>query len=295
VSLRIVGIGEVLWDLLPSGPQLGGAPINFAYHAGALGAEAVAISRIGTDPHGDEIRTLLAERGIDVRCLQTDTALPTGTVHVTLASDGQPHYDIRENAAWDGLQVDALAQHVCSRADAICFGTLAQRSLASRTAIRTLVASTPATSLRILDVNLRLQFYSRELLADSLAVSNIVKVNDDELPVLALLFGLHGDERAQMAQMMERWDLRAVALTRGPRGALLYTRTEWSDHPGFPATVADTIGAGDSFTAAMTIGLLRGWPLDVVNERANRVASHVASSRGAMPVIPEPLRADFVS
>jgi fructokinase len=290
---RVVGIGELLWDMLPSGKQIGGAPANFSYHAGALGAEARTISRVGDDALGHELLEQLRVLGVSTECVQVDSSMPTGTVAVEIDADGQPRFDICANVAWDHLQVDAAAMHAVSSADALCFGTLAQRDAVSRQSIRKLVAASTSEALRVLDVNLRQQYYSRALIEESLALATVLKVNDLELPRLVELFGLQGELRSQLEQLADRWQLNAIALTRGDRGSVLLTAHEYSEHPGVSVTVADTIGAGDAFTAAMTVGLLSGWALDDVNAHANHVAAFVASCSGGTPPLPAAIRSAF--
>lgn len=295
MSLKLIGIGEVLWDLLPGGKQLGGAPANFACHARALGAKARIISRVGDDANGREIIDRLGQLGVLTDCIEIDPAAPTGTVSVQIASDGQPRFTIHEQVAWDRIAGTEEAERAVTEADAVCFGTLAQRSPISRATVRGLLSRTPSASLRIFDVNLRQHFYSRELIDESLAQANVLKVNDSELPLIAEMFGISGDARAQIEQLAARFHLRTVACTRGAHGSLLLSDGRWSEHPGVVTKVVDTVGAGDSFTAAMTLGLLAGWDLDQVNHRANQVAAHVASRAGATPVLPEKLRAHFSS
>lgn len=290
VKFNIVGIGEVLWDLLPLGKQLGGAPANFAYHTSALGADAYIISRVGDDALGRELLDQLVKVGVPPGCIEVDLVRPTGTVGVAISPDGQPTFQIHENVAWDTLTGGPAAQQAVSEANAVCFGTLAQRSEPSRTTIRTLVKSTPSNALRILDVNLRQNYYSKELIQESLALANVLKLNDTELPRLREMFGLPGDERAQIVELAERFVLKVVAFTRGARGSLLYRDGQWSEHDGIPTQVVDTVGAGDAFTAAMTIGLLSGWPLDEINRRCNELAAFVCSRAGAMPPIPDRLK-----
>jgi fructokinase len=293
MTLRIVGIGEVLWDLLPEGAQLGGAPTNFTCHAAALGAQAAIISRVGADSLGDEIRATLGTRDVATECIQIDVRYPTGTVEVDVDAKGQPTFEIRRDCAWDYLQAEPIAHRTLAIADAVCFGTLAQRSETSHAAIIELITQAPIESLRIFDINLRQQYYSQALIEHSLSMASVLKLNDTELPAIAAMLGLSGDVRAQIDQLCQRWQLRAVAYTRGAHGSILRTEHEWSDHPGIPVRVQDTVGAGDAFTAAMTIGLLRGWALDDVNRHANHVASFVASSTGATPMLPESIRAQF--
>jgi fructokinase len=294
MSFKIVGLGEVLWDLLPAGRQLGGAPANFIYHAGALGAEARLISRVGQDDLGRETLERLRQLRVPTEGVEMDERLPTGTVSVEVAADGQPHYHIQENVAWDAIQGEPAGRRAVAVADAVCFGSLAQRAEPSRSTILSLVASAPAAALRIFDINLRQHYYSREIIGQSLALANVLKVNDAELPPLASMFGLLGGARAQMQQLAERHSLRAVACTRGDQGSLLFAAGRWSEHPGVPTTVVDTVGAGDAFTAAMTLGLLAGWELDRVNDHANRIAAFVCSSSGATPTLPDPLRRLFL-
>ncbi len=293
MSFRIVGIGEVLWDLLPSGRQLGGAPANFTYHAGALGANTRLVSRVGNDNLGRETLERLTKLGVPTECVEIDHRLPTGTVGVTVSTDGQPHYQIHENVAWDAIRGEAAARRAVAAADAVCFGSLTQRSEPSRWTILSLVASVPAAALRIFDINLRQHYYTRDVIEKSLALANVLKVNDAELPRLAEMFGLNGDARTQLQELAGRHSFRAVVCTRGGSGSFLFAKGRWSDHPGIPTQVVDTIGAGDSFTAAMTLGLLAGWELDRINEHANRVAAFVCSSAGATPALPNALRSLF--
>ncbi len=295
MSFKLVGIGEVLWDLLPGGRQLGGAPANFTYHARALGAEARIISRVGHDELGDEALDRLTKLGVPTDCIEVDPTLPTGTVGVEVAADGQPQFTIHKHVAWDALSGEPAGRLTVAAADAICFGTLAQRSEPSRSSIISLVAAAPPHALRILDVNLRQNYFSSRLINESLAFTDVLKLNETELPQLAAMFDLTGDERSQIRQLAERNQLRVVAYTRGGRGSLLFSEGSWSEHPGAPTKVADTIGAGDSFTAALALGLLAGWPLDEIHQRASEVAAYVCSQPGATPVLPEHLRAPFLS
>jgi fructokinase len=289
----ILGVGEVLWDLLPAGRQLGGAPANFAYHAHALGAEALVVSRVGNDALGREILDRLGSLGLPTKGVAVDAAAPTGTVSVELSDDGQPRFTIHENVAWDYLTAEEPVLALARRADAICFGSLAQRNARSRHSIRKLVAPTPARALRIFDINFRQQFYSLEIVEASLGLASVLKINDAELPVLGRLLNLPEDTKTQISELAHRFSLRLVALTRGGSGSLLFSEGRWSEHAGLPVAVKDTIGAGDAFTAAMTLGFLAGWPLDLVNQRANEVAAFVCSQAGATPLLPAEVRQTF--
>lgn len=288
----VVSLGEVLWDLLPAGPQLGGAPANFVCHARALGAEARLVSRVGDDNLGRKIIAQLDALGLGTDCIAMDARHATGTVGVELES-GQPRYVIHENVAWDFIEASPHALAAVHAANAVCFGTLAQRSEPSRRAIRALVSASASGAFRVCDINLRQHFYSHELLAESLALANVLKLNDAELPVLAALFGFAGDTRAQLAALVGRFALRLVVLTRGTHGSVLFDGANWSEHPGIEVEVKDTIGAGDSFTAATVLGFLAGWPLDRINAFANEVAAFVCSQSGATPSLPARLRRVF--
>ena len=296
MNFNVIGVGEVLWDLLVTGPQLGGAPANFAYHAHALGARAQVITRVGKDDYGREIIRRFRKMGLPETTVQIDDTVPTGTAKVALSGDGLAHFTIQENVAWDHIAVTPEALVAASEAHAICFGSLAQRSEPSRNTIQQLVAETTADGLRVFDINLRQQFYSRGLIEESLQLANVLKLNDDELPTLAEMFGLTGLPEHQIKHQIEwlahTFSLRLVALTRGANGSLLYQKdndnneVRWSDCPSRPVKVVDTVGAGDSFTAAMVLGLLRKMDLDEINTIANEVARYVCSQPGATPALP---------
>ena len=292
MSFRVIGIGEVLWDLLPSGPQLGGAPANFAYHARQMGAEGSVISRVGRDDYGRKIMQRFAEMKINNGTLQVDDQLPTGTASVLL-DGGSPHFSISENVAWDALSFTREASEAARQANAICFGTLAQRNREAAAVIQRIVAETPLTSLRVFDVNLRERFYSEEILRRSLEIANVLKMNDHELAIISPMFDLKGDTNQRIDQLARKFDLQLVALTRAGQGSLLYRFGAWSDLPGRKMDVVDTIGAGDAFTAALVMGLLNQLSLADSHRIATDVASFVCSHSGAMPVLPSHLRAAF--
>ena len=293
MSFRVVGIGEVLWDLFPDGPQLGGAPANFAYHAHALGGRSLVLTRIGTDRFGDEILERFKAMELPLGTVQLDGEAPTGTVTVRLNGNGVPHFVIHENVAWDGLEITETARGAVSQANAICFGTLAQRKPVSRETIQQLVGASPANALRVFDINLRQQFYSREIIEQSLVLANVVKLNDGELSILAEMFQLGATPQRQMEKLAQDFGLRHVALTRGPNGSLLYQLGRWSMQPPPPVHVVDTVGAGDSFTAALVMGLLAEMDLDAIHAAAAEVAGYVCSQAGATPVLPPQLRERF--
>jgi fructokinase len=292
---NVVGIGEVLWDLLESGPQLGGAPANFAYHAHALGAAAQVITRVGSDDLGREIVGRFRQMGLPDATVQIDDTAPTGTATVALTGDGLAHFTIQENVAWDRIALTPEAAAAAKQADAVCFGSPAQRCALSRNTIQELLRATPDTALRVFDINLRQRFFSQEVIESSLRLANVLKLNDDELPTVAGMFDLRGSVRDEIEQIAEAFGLQVVALTRGANGSLLFQATggRWSECSSHPVTVVDTVGAGDSFTAALVLGLLHRMDLDAINEIANEVARYVCSQPGATPPMPPEFASRF--
>ena len=287
---KILALGEVLWDLLPDGKQLGGAPANFTYQCRSLGASAALVTRVGDDESGREVLDRFEVLGLPTETVQVDPSWPTGTVDVAIAADGQPRFTIRENVAWDRIAVDEIAQNAARGAHAVCFGSLAQRSVPARSAIRSLVLETRPSALRIFDVNLRPPFIDRDVIAESLILANALKLNDQELPELAAMFGLPQGVRESILELADRFGLKLVALTRGAGGSLLCSAGEWSEDPGRAVTVMDTIGAGDAFTATLVVGRLLGRSLTEINRHANEVAAFVCSRPGGTPMLPEALK-----
>ena len=286
----VIGIGEILWDILPSGEHLGGAPANFSYHADSLGLRGVPVSTVGADLRGQRALQILENRGIVTAGITVSSTHPTGYVEARLDDQGIASYHFPEDTAWDHLSVNDWARELGCTASAVCFGSLVQRSPDSRRTIEEFLESLPDTVLKVFDVNLRQAFYSKDILHNSLSRADILKLNDDELPVLAGLFDLKGDDRQQLGALQSRYNLQLVILTRGAHGSLLLSRENLSDHPGLPVVPVDTVGAGDSFTAAVTAGLLLGLRLDEINDHANRLAAYVCGQRGAMPLIPASFR-----
>jgi fructokinase len=295
MNFNVVGVGEVLWDLLSTGPELGGAPANFAYHAHALGACSQVITRVGDDEKGCEIMRRFREMSLPVDNVQIDPTAPTGTARVSLSGDGIAHFAIQESVAWDRVQVRPEALGAVCEAHAICFGTLAQRCETSRNSIQQLLAAAPKNALCIFDINLRQSYYSRAVIEQSLHLSDVLKLNEDELCVLAEMFGLTGTTRRQIESLAQRFNQRVVALTRGPQGSLLYQEGRWSDCASAVVGVVDTVGAGDSFTAALAVGLLNNLDLDEINSLANEIAGYVCSRAGATPVLPKEFAERFYS
>jgi fructokinase len=288
----VIGLGELLWDLMPAGAQLGGAPSNFAYHATALGDRGIVASRVGGDDLGRRAIDRLRRAKVDASYVQLDDKRPTGTVTVHVDEDGQPRYSIAGNVAWDFFQMTDQWRSLAARADAICFGSLAQRSPESRRVVREFLSLAPEGALIIFDVNLRQPFYGAELLSDSLALARVAKLNQDELKRVAGLLGLDAaTDEARAARLLSGFDLEMVCVTRGGGGSLMVGRDgEAIEHAGFTVRVADTVGAGDAFAAALAHYVLRGAPLGEVSEQANRLGAWVASRVGAMPQRPDPKR-----
>jgi fructokinase len=285
----VVGLGEILWDCLPSGRRLGGAPANFAYCSHLLGNRAVVASRIGRDELGLEIRQSLARAGMPHEFLQDDAVHPTGTVCVHLDREGQPGYEISQPAAWDFLEWSESWKTLARSADAVAFGTLAQRSEASRRSIWSFLEQTRPGSLRVFDINLRQNFYSAQLLQASFERADVVKLNQEELSRVQQLLETAGENDVSVCRnWIETFDLRLICVTRGANGSLLCGRRRFDEHPGFRIAVKDTVGAGDAFTAGLVHSYLRGGTLAELNRSANRMGAWVASHSGGMPKSSEP-------
>ncbi len=280
----MVGLGEVLWDLFPERACLGGAPTNFAYITTLLGDRGIVASRVGEDSRGQEALQRMRELGLDIDHVQRDREHTTGTVKVELNSKGLARYEIAHPVAWDFLTWTTDWEHLAKTADAVCFGSLAQRSDESRATIRRFVGATAARAVRIFDVNLRQAYYSQETLAESMRLADIVKLNDEELPkIMSLSKIAQSDELSSARGLMAAHDLKMVCVTRGSRGSLLVRGEESHDHAGFQIRVADTVGSGDAFTAGLVHQYLRGASLQAMNEMANIVGAWVASEVGGMP------------
>jgi fructokinase len=282
----IAGIGEILWDVLPEAEVIGGAPVNFAYHVTALGARGVPISTIGRDLRGEKALEELQGRGVEIAAISISEEFVTGFVTATLDDEGKASYVFPPEVAWDYLLINEYAENLRNSLDALCFGSLAQRSEHSRRAIHGFLDNLKPETVRVFDINLRQDFYSRQVLDSSLKRTDILKLNEEELPVLAELLELKGPSDTWLAALIKRYHLDMAILSRGGSGSLLMTPKSFSDHPGIVTHIEDTIGAGDSFTAAVTIGYLQGLSLDDINEQANRIASYVCTQQGGMPHMP---------
>lgn len=286
---KVVCVGEVLWDLLPSGPQLGGAPSNLACHVAGLGGEASLISRVGDDALGRQTLAQLAARGVNVRAVGVDATRPTGTVSVELSADGQPRFTIHEGVAWDGITADSNALAAVTRADAVCFGSLAQRTSSARAAVASLLTATRPGCFVLFDVNLRPPFFDQATLETSLTVAHGLKLNDAELVTLARMFGLSGSAEAVVEGLAARFELESVLLTLGANGSRLWSGGRWFEEPGRAVVVRDTVGAGDSFTAVFVLGRILGWDRQATLRAATEIAAYVCTQAGATPSLPADL------
>jgi fructokinase len=281
----VVGLGELIWDMFPEGRRLGGAPSNFAYISRLLGDGAALASRVGRDALGREAAERFERAGLSTGYLQTDDAHPTGTVGVRIGAGGEPQFNVNENSAWDYLEWTPEWERLAARADVVCFGTLGQRRPEARETIRRFLEATRPDALRLFDVNLRHSFFTPDMLARSLRLSTVVKLNAEELSSAASMLSLCASGELEAArELLQLFDLRLVAVTRGEAGSLLVSHAGADEHPGFRAErVADTIGCGDAFAAALAHCLRRDAPLALSNEIANRVGSWLATQQGATP------------
>jgi fructokinase len=284
-KLTAVGLGELLWDIFPEGRQLGGAPANFAYMTNLLGDEGIVASRVGSDDLGEAAKHQLERLGLGTSCIQQDPTYRTGIVEVQVDAKGQPTFQIAEPAAWDAFEWTAGWQTLARRADAVCFGSLAQRSARSRQTIHSFLKTIRPETTRVFDVNLRQSFYSSQILADSAKQADIIKLNHDELRGVVELLGFPFHDQDSAAEWLRHtFHVKLVCITRGARGSLLVGEYAKHEHPGIPVRVVDTVGSGDAFTAALVYHYLRGASLETMNEAANRMGSWVASQTGATPV-----------
>lgn len=282
----IVGIGEILWDVFPDGKVLGGAPANFAYHVAQFGFDGYAVSAIGNDELGDEIIENLSTK--ELKYLIERIPFPTGTVNVAVDDNGIPHYEICQNVAWDNIPFTEKMEALAKRTKTVCFGSLAQRNDASRLTINKFLDILPPEALIIFDINLRQHFYSKELIIHSLSRCNILKINDDEVVLVAKLFGWEENTEMEICQMLlADYSLSMVVLTKGTQGSYVIT----ADFTSFLLTpevkVADTVGAGDSFTGSFVAALLSGKSIAEAHKLAVDVSAFVCTQHGAMPKLPE--------
>ncbi|MBD5234526.1 MAG: carbohydrate kinase [Bacteroidales bacterium] len=286
----VVGIGEALWDILPDGKKIGGAPANFAYHVSQFGLPGIAVSAVGHDKLGKELTDTFAERGLQTSISAVD--YPTGTVIVEVDNMGVPAYDIKQNVAWDNIPFTTELESLAKRTRAVCFGSLAQRNIVSRETIHKFLDAMPDNedTLRIFDINLRQGFYTPELIDESMKKCNVLKINDEELVLVSRLFGYPDiDLQDKCRILLGKYNLKMLILTCGVNGSYVFTPGCVSFVETPKVEVADTVGAGDSFTAAFTAGILQGLPVDEAHKQAVAVSAFVCTQHGAMPVLPEKL------
>ncbi|MFO7908015.1 MAG: carbohydrate kinase [Pirellulaceae bacterium] len=289
MTLSITAIGEVLWDVFPDGSRFGGAPANVAGHAASLGAEATMVSCVGDDALGRQAISELDQRQVRTDYVRVSPDYPTGVVNVELDESGRPRFTIEEPAAWDDLEWSEALLQLARRCDAVCFGTLGQRSEPARQVIQHFVSAAPVSAVRVCDVNLRPPFVDPNVIRESLERANVLKLSDEEVDIVGNAAGCSGTESEILAELLDNWGLHLIAVTRGSGGATLLSNSERSDCGGIPTEVVDTVGAGDAFTATMICGVLHGVALSTINWHACRIASYVCSQSGATPPIPEQL------
>lgn len=285
----VVGLGEVLWDMLPEGRKIGGAPVNFAYHAGQFGIDTMAVSAIGNDKLGED--TIAEMNGKHLNHIFPSVPYPTGSVQVKLDEKGVPAYDIKENVAWDNIPFTNEIESVARNCQAVCFGSLAQRNAVSRNTIRKFIESTPSGCIRIFDINLRQNFYTSNVIRDSLEHCNILKINDEEIMLVSRMFNYDSSNIENVCRtIMEDFSLEMVILTCGTKGSYIFTKGGVSFMPTPKVNVADTVGAGDSFTGSFCAAILRGLPVAEAHKKAVDVSAYVCTQNGAMPEIPESMK-----
>ena len=282
----IVGLGEALWDVLPEGKKLGGAPANFAYHTGQFGLDTLAVSALGEDRLGDETIAAIEEQGLNY--MMPRVPYPTGTVQVTLDDEGIPAYDIKENVAWDNIPFTDEMKAVAQNCRAVCFGSLAQRNVVSRGTIKKFLSATPDDCMKIFDINLRQSFYTKEVIDDSLHLCNVLKINDEELVVIGRMFGYPGlDMQDKCWLLLGKYNLDILVLTCGVNGSYVFTPGSMSFYETPKVEVADTVGAGDSFTGTFCACILKGKSVADAHRIAVDASAFVCTQKGAMPKLPD--------
>ncbi|MDD6687247.1 carbohydrate kinase family protein [Sodaliphilus pleomorphus] len=284
----IVGLGEALWDCLPEGRKLGGAPANFAFHAAQFGFNACAVSAVGNDALGDETLKAFDAKGLNYIMPRVD--YPTGIVSVELDAEGVPSYDIKQQVAWDNIPFTPEIEEAARHCQAVCFGSLAQRSPVSHHTIARFLDATPSTCLKIFDINLRQRFYSKEVIKEGLKRCDILKINDEELVTIGRMFGYPGlDMENKCWLILGKYNLKMLVLTCGTNGSYVFTAGQLSIQETPKVAVADTVGAGDSFTGAFAAATLSGMPVNQAHELAVKVSAYVCTQNGAMPALPREL------
>jgi len=281
-KLKVIAVGEIVWDMLPAGKQLGGAPLNFAFFSKELGAEAYAVSAIGNDVLGDETLAVASATGVNLDYLQRNN-LPTSRVLISLDDEGVPQYEIVENVAWDALECPQMILDLVKDASVMCWGSLAQRSVTSRQSVLAMLSAAPKECVKVFDINIRQHYYSREVIETSLGYADILKLNEDELPLVASILGLSGPEHDIVSQLIEKYALKYLVYTHGADFSEVYSATgEYSHVPTPKVKVVDTVGAGDSFTAVFVTSILQGLSMAESHARAVEVSAYVCTQNGAI-------------
>lgn len=286
----VVGMGEALWDVLPEGKKIGGAPANFAYHVSQFGLPSCVVSAVGDDALGKEIIENFTSKGLNQ--LIAEVPYPTGTVQVEIDPTGVPQYEIKENVAWDNIPYTAHLEMLAEKTKAVCFGSLAQRNVVSRNTINRFLDAMPQNedTLVVFDVNLRQGFYNKEILCNSMKRCNILKINDEELVTVSRMFGYPGiDLQDKCWILLGKYNLKMLILTCGINGSYVFTPGNVSFHPTPKVEVADTVGAGDSFTAAFIASILKGKSVQEAHSTAVQTSAFVCTKKGAMPTLPSEL------
>jgi len=281
-KLKVIAVGEIVWDMLPAGKQLGGAPLNFAFFSKELGAEAYAVSAIGNDVLGDETLAVASATGVNLDYLQRNN-LPTSRVLISLDNEGVPQYEIVENVAWDALECPQMILDLVKDASVMCWGSLAQRSVTSRQSVLAMLSAAPKECVKVFDINIRQHYYSREVIETSLGYADILKLNEDELPLVASILGLSGPEHDIVSQLIEKYALKYLVYTHGADFSEVFSATgEYSHVPTPKVRVVDTVGAGDSFTAVFVTSILQGLSMAESHARAVEVSAYVCTQNGAI-------------
>jgi fructokinase len=288
-NLTAVGLGEVLFDIFPTGKKLGGAPVNFAYHLKSLGINSYPVSAVGKDKTGRELIQTIQSNSLSTKFIQVNSNFPTGTVRVEINKSGIPDYIIRKNVAWDNIKMSDKLVNLARQCNVVCFGTLAQRSEVSRRTIINFMESLSGNCIKVFDVNLRQSFYSNEIIENSLQLASVLKLNSDELSVVASVFGYTGSTESLLSNLISNFELRSIALTKGSEGSILVALDKVSSLKPETISVVDTVGAGDAFTAGLVYGLLMDFEIEKINSIANLLASFICSKNGATPKLEEEL------
>lgn len=268
--------------MMPRGKQLGGAPANFVYYCNLLNSQAYLVSAVGNDELGSESLLYLSQAGISIEYIQKNENRPTGTVDVKLDINGKPKYEIKENVAWDFIKFDHNLLRLAGQVDAVCFGSISQRSKISRNTVVSFLENTKADCLRVFDINLRQSFYSKQIIDESLLLANVLKINDEEFIVAKDMFELKGKRRSCLEQLAEKKSLDTIILTCGANGSEIYHKGQFDKHPGLECNPINTVGAGDSFTAVAVVGMLSKKTIEEINQQSNKLAAVVCENNGAM-------------